>query len=127
MRIAIRTAILFAAMAVASGSACGMSRQTAQSDHCRVIGGDKLPTGLGGSGVICEAIELAVRKQAPGASYTAEVRALSPSSLAAVVSLGDGRTLAEQKMAVSDRQLNRRSIDRFAATIAAEIAKAIRQ
>jgi hypothetical protein len=41
-----------------------------------------------------------------------------------VVTLADGRVLPERKMAVSDRQLNRRSIERFASAIAAAIAKA---
>ena len=83
-----------------------------------------MPADVGGPDAICAAIQAAAQKEAPGASFSVEVRVLSASSLAAIVRLADGRTLPEQKMAVSDRQLGRGSIDRFAAAIAAEIGRA---
>ena len=92
--------------------------------HCQVTGEELLPAEAGGADAICASIRAAAQKQAPGVSFSVEVRVQSASSLAATVRLGDGRALAEQKMAVSDRQLNRGSIDRFAAAIAAEINRA---
>lgn len=91
--------------------------------RCAVEGADKLPSEVGGPEGICDAVRAAVNERAPGATFSVQVRVISPSSLAAVVTLADGRVLPEQKMAVSDRQLNRASIERFASAVAAEIAK----
>jgi len=101
-----------------------MTQSTARSDHCHVIGGDKLPAETGGPRQICASIEAAVASQAPGAGYSVEVQILSDYMLSARVRMADGRTLPEQKLAVSDRKLNRRLIDRFAATIADAIGRA---
>jgi len=98
--------------------------QSAHGTHCQVVGAGLLPADSGGADAICAAIDAAAAEQAPGTSFTVEVRVLSASSLAAIVRLGDGRALPEQKMAVSDRNLDRGSIDRFADAIAAEIGKA---
>ena len=92
--------------------------------HCQVTGGELLPVETGGPDALCAAIRSAAQKQAAAVPFSVEVRVLSAASLAATVRLADGRTLAEQKMAVSDRLLNRGSIDRFAAAIAAEISRA---
>lgn len=101
-----------------------MARPSADLPQCVVDEAEKLPTEVGGPETICTAIVAAAQTQAPGAVSSVEVRVLSASSLAAVVTLADGRILPEQKMAVSDRQLSRGSIERFAAAIAAEIAEA---
>lgn len=77
--------------------------------------------------MICDAINAAVAEQAPGALQHVEVTVTSASSLTAVVALAGGRVLPEQKMAVSDRQLNRGSIERFAAAVATEIARSSQQ
>lgn len=100
-----------------------MTQPDTRPEPCRVVGGDKLPAEVGGGKAICGAIQSAARSQAPGVSFTVEVVILSPSALAATVRLADGRTLPERRMAVSDRLLNSASIGRFAAAIAAEIAR----
>lgn len=104
-----------------------MTEPLSKPEKCRVVGSDKLPAEVGGPAALCAAIESAVAQKADGAMYRIEVHVLSPSSLAAFVHLSDGRTLPEQKMAVSDRLLNKGSIDRFADAIATEIAAAIQQ
>lgn len=96
----------------------------APAARCQVSGAGQLPSESGGSDAICAAIQDAARKQAPGIAFSVEVRVQSASSLSAIVRLDDGRMLPEQRMAVSDRQLNRGSIERFAAAVAAEIGKA---
>ena len=53
-------------------------------------------------------------------------KGLSRSSLAGVVRLAGGEVLPEHKLAVRDRPLNPSSIDRFAAAVAAEAARAKR-
>lgn len=116
--------ILALGIATASEGACGMSQSIGKPAVCRVIDGDKLPSDIGGPQALCAVIEAAIREKAPGTPYAVELRVLSAHSLAADVRLGNGQTLPEQKMAVSDRQLNRGSIERFAAAIASEIAKA---
>jgi hypothetical protein len=104
------------------GSACAMARPGAGRAKCVVSGADKLPAEAGGDEAICSAIRAATRDRAPAADYWVEVEVLSASSLAARVRLKDGRTLPEQRMAVSDRQLNPGSIERFAAAIANAVA-----
>lgn len=101
-----------------------MTQSTARSEHCQVVGGDKLPAETGGPRQICAAIEAAVASRAPREGYSIELRVLSDHMLAARVRMADGRWLPEQKMAVSDRKLNRRSIDRFAIAIAEAIDRA---
>lgn len=123
MQILTMATILALGIATASEGNSGVS-QSSKPAECRVIGGEKLPSDLGGPQALCTVIGDAIREKAPGTSYAVELRVLSAHSLSADIKLGNGRRLPEQKMAVSDRQLNRGSIDRFAAAIAAEISKA---
>ena len=119
------TAVILAlAIASASGSAGGMTHSPSRPAHCRVFGGEKLPAEIGGPQALCATIEAAVRQRLPSTSFAVEVRVLSDSSLAATVKLRNGRTLPEQRMAVSDRKLNRGSVLRFASAIASQIAEA---
>jgi hypothetical protein len=122
VRDKIAAIMLAITVASAGGSACAMNNPN-YGPRCEVVGAELLPAEAGGADAICAAIRAAAESQAPGVSFSVEVRVQSASSLAATVRLADGRTLAEQKMAVSDRQLNRGSIDRFAAAIAAEIGR----
>lgn len=102
-----------------------MGQSTAEPPPCVVSGTDKLPAEIGSSRAICAAILDAVQQKVPGALRAVDVQILSSSSLSATVTLADGRRLPEQKMAVSDRQLDRGSIERFAAAIARQIEAAI--
>jgi hypothetical protein len=109
------------ATAVVATGAGAMSAPSA--GHCRVIGGEKMPTETGGATAFCAAIERAVKARAPSANYSAEVRVVSKSGLAAKLVAG-GRELPEQHFSVSDRDLNPDSLQRFAEAIAEQIAKA---
>jgi hypothetical protein len=101
-----------------------MTNDVTQPERCRVIGGDKLPAEIGGAAGICAAIERAAAADAPGADFSVEVRVLRPYMLAATVTMANGRVLPERKMAISDSKLRQSSVDRFAKTLAEEIAKA---
>lgn len=118
------SSILALAAALVSTGACAMSdsHQGAQAS-CRVISGHKFVTAAGGAAAICEAIEKAFAARVPNMSYTAEVRVLSKSAVAADVVV-NGRKLPEQNMSVSDRDLSASSIERFARSLAEETAKA---
>ena len=116
-------AIVFASLVVSGGSACAVKPVEHAADQCAVVGADKLPAGIT-PGVICDAIKTAAKTTAPGIDYSVEVQVRSASSLSAIVRFPNGTTLAEQKMAVSDRQLNRGAIERYANSIAVEIARA---
>jgi hypothetical protein len=117
------TVMLATILASISGGACAMT-QSNNADRCRVIGGEKLPADVGGSQSLCDAIEAAAASRAPGAEFTAEIEVVSPSSLSANVRLGNGTLLPKQELSVSDRQLNRSSIGRFASAIADVIGQA---
>ena len=91
--------------------------------RCQVVGGEKLPAASGGSKAVCAEIERAVTELAPKAHYKAEVKVLSKSRLAATLTV-NGRTLPEQNFAIMDSDLNAGAIQRFARSLAAEVAKA---
>ena len=93
------------------------------ANNCRVVGGEKLPEGAGGTSGICRSIEHAIAAQAPNASYSAEVHVLSRSRLTATLVV-NGRTLPLQNFAVMDRGFSASSIEHFANGLAAEVAKA---
>lgn len=109
-------------IAMTGGGAYGMSGSIAKSHGCHVVDGKKLPSEAGGPRALCAVFEEAIRSRAPNTPYSLELRILSAHSLAAVVTLADGRKLEEQQMAVSDRQLNQGSIKWFAQAIASQIA-----
>jgi hypothetical protein len=102
-----------------------MSSPNGQSTRCQVLDGDKLPAQSGGPRALCEAIERAVSQKVPRAAFSVEVRVLSPTRLAATLTV-EGRKLPEQNFASMDRQLDGGSFGRFAAAIADQAAKARR-
>lgn len=124
LRTGLTASIVALTLASASGSACAMDRPVSEAQRCTVVGGEKLPAEIGGANGVCEAIERAVQAGAPSAAYTVEVRVPRAYMLAATITMGDGRILPEQKLAVSDSKLRRSSLERFAKSLAAEIAKA---
>ena len=91
--------------------------------NCRVVDGEKLPASSGGSALICAAVERAIQNRAPAVRYSAEVKVLSSSRLATTMVV-NGKALPEQKFAVMDSELSRATIERFAQSLALEVAKA---
>ena len=121
MRDKLAIIAIAAALCSASGSACAMSTAD-QSATCQVIDGGKLPADSGGAKALCEAVTAAVEAQAPGQGYSVEIRVLGSSRLAALVTK-DGRKIAEQNLASMDKLITSGSFKRFAAAIAAKLAK----
>ena len=124
MRARLARIAVAAALGCASGSACAMTAAESSPHGCRVIDGEKLPSESGGSKALCDAVAAAVAEQAPGQSYSVEIRVLPLSRLSASVTTGDGRKLPDQSFTSMDRPLTSGSFKRFAAAIAAELAKA---
>ena len=124
MRTGLALIVLSLATVSVAGSACAMNSSTPQLVDCRIVGGDNLPVDSGGSDALCAAIREAAAEQAPGRRFSVEVTVKGPSMLAATVTTADGARLPEQKMAVSDRQLTRNSLERFAKALAGEVARA---
>lgn len=114
-------------VALSSGSAIAMEPRPAKSVACAIAGGTKLAPGSIRAAEICRLIETAAREKVPGAAFTVRVRAPSASMLVATVRMDDGRVLPEQTLGVSDGVVDRRSIARFAAAIAAQVADAVRR
>lgn len=113
--------ILLVALSFSAGGAMSVSARS--SVRCQVFGGEKLPAASGSSKTVCAEIERAVAELAPAARYSAEVKVLSKSKLAATLVV-DGRTLPEQRFAIMDSDLDAGSIQRFARSLASEVAKA---
>lgn len=123
-----KSAALLLALAVASvsGSACAMSAHSAGAARCHVVDAHKLPGESGGEDALCRSIREAVAAEGIETAYVVEVRVLSASMIGAVTTTADGRALAEQKLATSDRPLTRASFERFARVLAAQLAEASR-
>ena len=111
-----------AALGCASGSACAMTVAD-QGAQCQVIHGEKLPADSGGAKALCEAVTAALEAHAPGQGYRVKIEVQGPSRLAASIKSKDGRTVAEQKMASSDKNLTKRSFGRFADAIVAQLSR----
>ena len=112
--------ILASAVSVA---ACAPAMSAPQSGPCRVLNGEKLPPESGGPAAICSAIEKAMSARAPKVKYSAQVRVVSKSALTVAI-IANGKKLPDQNMSVMDRNLNSWAIDRFAESLADEVAKA---
>jgi len=119
-----RLAALAGVAALASGSACAMSAAEHSASGCQVTGGELLPPESGGADALCKAIADAAAKQAPGLGYSVAVRVLPRSRLSASITTSDGRKLPEQGFVRMDKPLSSGAFERFAAAIAAELAKA---
>ena len=122
MRDRLARIAVAAALGCASGSACAMTAVD-QGARCQVINGEKLPADSGGAKALCEAVTHALEAHAPGQGYRVEIQVLGPSRLAASVTSKDGRKVAEQKMASSDKNLTKRSFGRFADAIVAQLSR----
>ena len=85
--------------------------------RCELVGGEKLAIASGGGGAICAEVERAIAVEAPGVSYSAKIKLLSPSRLAATL-VANGRTLPVQNFAVMDGNLSEGSIKHFARALA---------
>ena len=115
-------AIFTLAVACASTDASAVNA----AGTCRVVAGEKLLVASGGAGALCDEIHKAVAAAAPKVRYSAEVRALSPSRLAATLVV-NGKALPEQNFAVMDRNLSTASIREFAESLAQEVARAAKR
>jgi hypothetical protein len=119
-----RKIALLAASIPLFGSGVTSAGATPSARHCRVLAGEKLGPGSGGAAAICTEIERSLNAAIPGARYRIDVRVVSPARLSATGSV-NGRDLAKQNLATSDRDLTPAAIRRFARSIA-EAAKALR-
>ena len=93
--------------------------------QCRVVAGEKY-LGASGGATLCREIEREIAVEAPSARYTVEIKALSPTRLGAVLVV-NGRALPEHKFAVMDADLDLDSMKRFARSLAADVAKAVKK
>lgn len=98
-------------------------RADVPASRCVVAGAEKFRPGSIGGAAICSEVERAIAAQAPTARYSAEIKVLSPSRLAATL-IVDGRTLPVQNFAVMDGKLGATSIERFASALARAVVEA---
>lgn len=104
-----------------------MNSTSSDALHCAVEGAEKLPPELGGSAAICSAITKAAApvlnsRRVGAEAVSVVVNVQSASAISAATSVA-GKSLPEQKVAISDRTLNARAIDMLANAIAAELAR----
>ena len=97
-------------------------RAGVSNDRCVVTGSEKLrPESV--ASAICSEVEAAIDAEAPKVRYSADIRVLSPTRLAATL-IVNGRTLPVQNFAVMDGQLSNASVKRFATALGVAVAKA---
>jgi hypothetical protein len=94
-----------------------------RNGHCQVTGSDKLATSSAGFNTICDEVERAIAANAPGVRYSAEIKIISASRLAAGL-IVNGQKLPVQNFAVMDGNLSTASIKRFATALAVAVLKA---
>ena len=119
-----RKIALLAASIPLLGSGVTNAGASVPARHCRVLAGEKLGAASGGAAAICSEVERALNAAVPGARYQVDVRVVSPARLSATGTI-NGRSLPEQNLASSDRDLTPGAIRRFARTVG-EAAKALR-
>src|SRR4051794_37592807 len=101
------------------------ARAMTGTGSCQIVAGEKY-LAANGSRAICAEIERAIAAQAPGARYRAEIRAFSSTRLGAVLTV-NGRILPEHKFAVMDAELTVEALQRFAHSLALDVAKATKK
>ena len=121
-RFAIFGLVLALSLGQAAVSAAPAGRG---SRRCTVVAGEKY-LGPGVRTTLCREIERAVGYAAPGARYSADISAQSPTRLSAALTV-NGHKLPEHKFAVMDAGLSEEAIQRFARALAADIAKAAKK
>lgn len=92
--------------------------------ECRVVGGEKLPADSGGSDAFCAAINRAAAAQAPDLRFKVDVQVRGPSMLIATLTMANGAILPEQIFSISDRGLDKGSLERFANGLVGEVTRA---
>ena len=92
---------------------------------CKLVAGEKY-LGPSANRALCREIERAIAAGAPGVRYVAEVKALSRTRLAAKLVV-NGKTLPEHNFAVMDADLDIESMKKFARSLAADVAKAVKK
>jgi hypothetical protein len=107
----------------ASLGAAAMTGGQKVHGHCRIVTGEKYLKAPVASSTICAEIERAIAAKAPKASFTADVKVLSPARLAATLVV-DGHTLPEHKFAVMDSDLSPEAVQRFARSLAIAASEA---
>ena len=104
-----------------------MSRTSETGLRCTVEGAQNLPAELDGPDSVCAAIEKAAISALQGAGIepaqvSVSVTVQSQYRISATASAGP-RTIPEQKVGITDRTLNSRSVDMLARAIALELKR----
>lgn len=91
--------------------------------HCEVVGGEKAFARAGGSASLCARVERSIATHAPAANARVQIKVLPRSRLVATLVV-NGHALPDQNFAVMDGGFDEGSLDRFAESLGATVAKA---
>jgi hypothetical protein len=94
---------------------------------CAVLGAEKLPATAGSAEAICDRIRSSIAAKSSASGLSVAVQVHTPTFISAAVTMPDGSVLPEQKVAVSDSNLNQGSIAMLAEALAKQIAAAVRK
>lgn len=97
-------------------SACSTKREPLRDIECSVDPAAKLTSDSGNAAEVCAIILERIGVLPPGASI--RVRAPSSSTIVGQVRLGSGQAMPEVEVGVSDRQLNKKSVEMLARAMA---------
>ncbi|MCL6699444.1 hypothetical protein LZ496_11705 [Sphingomonas sp. NSE70-1] len=104
-----------------------MNQSKSRAVTCSVVGAEKLLADAGGPASLCELVKIAAAAAAPGVPFAVEIRSPSAHTLAARISLPDGRVLPDLNITINDRVMDRGSIERFASAIASRVEETSRR
>ncbi len=91
--------------------------------HCQIVGGDKALDRAGGGAMLCAKVERSIATHAPTANARVQIKVLPRSRLLAALVV-NGHALPDQNFAVMDGGFDEGSLDRFAQSLGAAVAKA---
>jgi hypothetical protein len=91
--------------------------------RCTVVGAENLPAEIGGPDAVCRTMLEAVSSVSGIAAneLSITVQIINAHSAAASVARVDGRKLADQRVGISDRDLNRHALAMLAKAVATEL------
>ena len=117
----------FGAGALIGATACAMTPPSSSGIDCTLVGSDKLPASAGPADTICNRIRSIVAANAPASGVSLTVQVHTSYFISAAATLADGRTLPEQKVAISDAELNQGAVEMLAQGLARQIREAVQK
>jgi len=125
--VRIARLIGFGAGALIGATACAMTPPSSTGIDCTLVGADKLPAAAGPADTLCNRIRSIVVANSPASGVSLTIQVHTSYFISGAATLADGRTLPEQKVAISDAELNAKAVEMLANGLARQIREAVQK